>query len=332
MTRTRLLTLAALGGAAVAARRRTDPSRPWPDLSGSAMPVTADDGVVLHAEVHGPEDAPGTVVLAHGYVLSNRLWDLQVAALREARPDLRVVTYDQRGHGRSERTHPDRATIAQLGHDLRAVLDATSAGPAVVAGHSMGGMTVMAFAEHYPELIGSRVVGAGLVATSSGGLDESTWGLPEPVARVVREALPALNERARRREDAGRRPLPPHLLRPVLFGKDAPRPHVRRTFEVMAGCSAHTVADFHLTFTDHDRSEALAALHEVPVTVLCGTRDRLCPLPHSEAMAAALPHARFVVYPDAGHMLQLERAEEVSRHLVELAEVLPQDVPARTFA
>src|SRR5690349_7740340 len=114
MRRTPLLLTAVAGGAALA-RRRPRTAAPWPAVAAREVTVTADDGTALHVEVSGPEQPSGTVVLAHGYVLSNRLWDLQVAALTAARPDLRVVTYDQRGHGRSPRAPRDSATIEQLG-------------------------------------------------------------------------------------------------------------------------------------------------------------------------------------------------------------------------
>jgi len=322
MRRTPLLLAAGAAGVAVTRRRAGREHDAWPVLDARVAPVTADDGTVLHAEVSGPDSPSGTVVLAHGYVLSNRLWDQQVAALTAARPDLRVVTYDQRGHGRSARAPERSATIAQLGHDLRAVLDTHAAGPAVLVGHSMGGMTIMSFVEHSPERVGEQVVGAALVATSSGGLADSTWGLPEPVAARVRSALPLGMEQARRWEDAGRAPLPRPFLRPVLFGADARAADVRRTFAVLGTCSAHTVADFFETFTTHDRLQALAALRDVPVSILVGTHDRLCPLPMSRAMAEALPHARLRVYPGAGHMLQLERADQVSAELVSLASAI----------
>jgi pimeloyl-ACP methyl ester carboxylesterase len=62
-------------------------------------------------------------------------------------------------------------SIDQLGRDLKAVIDAAvPQGPIVLVGHSMGGMTIMALAAHYPELIRERVVGVGLVGTSSGRL------------------------------------------------------------------------------------------------------------------------------------------------------------------
>jgi pimeloyl-ACP methyl ester carboxylesterase len=324
--------LAGVGGTAVAFRRRRAalaswvqlPDAPPPALSGRVRQVVTPDGVSLHVEEHGPRDAGATLVLAHGYVQSNRVWDRQVAAVCSARPDLRVVTYDQRGHGASGRTPADRATLQQLGQDLLSVLDTVApSGPVVVGGHSMGGMTVMSLVEQHPGLVGPRIVGAALVGTSPGRLAEVTYGLPALVARLVQRQLPRANERARSREEAGKPPLANGAMRWVIFGKGARPGDVARTLEVMARCSAHTVADFHVTFTDHDRLAALSALATVPVLIVVGTHDRLCPVEHSREMARALPHAQLVLHPGAGHMVQLERDPEVSQRLVELCAVLP---------
>jgi pimeloyl-ACP methyl ester carboxylesterase len=335
MRRTPLVLTAATAGGVALARRRAghDPGghEPrWPVLAPRETTVTADDGTRLHAEVFGPDDPSGTVVLAHGYVLSNRLWDLQVAALTEARPDLRVVSYDQRGHGRSARAPKHSATLEQLGRDLRAAIAQLAAGPVVLVGHSMGGMTIMSYVEQHPEQIGTRVVAAALVGTSGGGLAEVAWGLPARVADRIRAALPAALERNRRGEDAGRRPLPQPFLRALLFGRGADPTAVRKALDVYSSCSAHTVADFFETFALHDRIAALAALSEVPVTILVGTEDRICPLAHSRALAAALPNARLRVYPGAGHMVQLERPADVSSELVALTAAVPAATEPRT--
>ncbi|MFN2536877.1 MAG: alpha/beta fold hydrolase [Mycobacteriales bacterium] len=319
MRRTPLVLAAAAAAGATVSRRRRRLPEDWPVLHAREVTAVADDGTSLHVEVFGSDEPSGTVVLAHGYVLSNRLWDRQVAALLAARPDLRVVSYDHRGHGRSGRAPRGSATLEQLGRDLRTVLDEVAVGPVVLVGHSMGGMTVMSYVEQHPSDVGTRVVAVGLVATSGGGLADSTWGLPPRAAARVRAVLPAAMEQARRWEDAGRRPLPRPFLRPLLFGRHVRPADVRRTFEVLSACSAHTVADFFETLTLHDRLAALTALRDVPVTILVGTEDRLCPLPMSRALADALPHARLRVYPDAGHMLQLERSADVSAELVGLA-------------
>ena len=109
-------------------------------------------------------------------------------------------------------------------------------------------------------------------------------------------------------------------------GKGADPEHVREVLEVQAACSAETMAAFLPTFSTTTASQALAALAEVPPSCSSATSDLLCPLPHSRAIAAALPRAELVVYPGVGHMVQLERRPEVSRRLVAL---LDRVVPAR---
>ena len=323
------VTVASVLIGAGARRRATRPPAVYagalPTLFGTVRPVATADGVKLHVEVHGPADASATVVLAHGYVQSSRLWARQVEALCQARPDLRVVTYDHRGHGDSGLTPATGATMAQLGRDLLVVLDEVApTGPVVLVGHSMGGMTLMALAEQHPELFGDRVTGVGFVSTSAGQLDGLTYGLPPLVARVVSRQLPRANELTRRREAAGKKALPQPFLPALLFGPGAAADDIAATLADMTRCPAATVADFHLTFADHDRVAALAALTGVRTVVMVGTRDKLCPEGHGRAIAAALPGAELFVYPGSGHMLQLERAPEVNRRLLELCEVLPR--------
>jgi pimeloyl-ACP methyl ester carboxylesterase len=317
--------IALTAGAALARRRATrpapPPAAPEPPPEGRVRTVTTDDGVALHVEEFGAEEPVATVVLAHGWVQSSRLWGGQVRDLLAARPDLRVVTYDHRGHGRSGPTTRDRATIEQLGRDMARVIEEVApSGPVVVGGHSMGGMTLMALAEQRPELFGDRVVGAAFVGTSSGGLDAVTYGLPAPVGRLVRRLLPVLGERAVRAEQAGK----PRVVGPLdmwlIFGRGADPSDVRAAMEVHRACSAETVAAFMPTFSDHDRATALEALAEVPALVVVGDADRLCPVEHSRAIADALPTAELAVYPGVGHMVQMERRAEVSRRLLALVE------------
>jgi len=328
--------LGAAGAAAAlhrrrAARRAGGPARvPAPAAAGRLRTVHTQDGVALHVEEHGPEDAAATVVLAHGYVQSSRLWNGQVRDLVAARPELKVVTYDHRGHGRSGPTSREAASLEQLSRDLLTVLDAVApTGPVLLGGHSMGGMTVMALAEQRPDLFGARVVGVALVGTSSGGLAQVGWGLPAPVAAAVRRAVPRLNELAVRLEARGwPRRVTPFEVR-LIFGRGADPALVAEAVEVQRSCSAETMAAFFATFEGHDRREALAALADVPSVVVVGDRDLLCPIDHSRTIAAELPRGELVVFPGVGHMVHLERREEVSRHLVELVDrALRPRVPA----
>ncbi|RFU23070.1 alpha/beta hydrolase [Geodermatophilus marinus] len=290
-------------------------------MDGRSRTVLTEDGVPLHVEVFGAEQPSVIVVLAHGYVQSSRLWAGQVRDLTAARPDLRVVTYDHRGHGSSGPTPRDRATIEQLGRDLaRVVEEVAPAGPVVLGGHSMGGMTLMALAEQRPELFGDRVVATAFVATSSGDLAAATWGMPAPVARVVQRLLPLLNERAVRAEQAGRPRRVGGFDMRLIFSPDAHPGDVAAALEVHRACSAETVAAFLPTFTDHDRARALKTLAGLPVLVVGGERDLLCPPDHSRVIADALPGAELVVHPGVGHMVQMERRAEVSERLVALVD------------
>jgi pimeloyl-ACP methyl ester carboxylesterase len=320
----------ALAAAAALARRRAtraarsaDEPRPRPPhLQGRERTVDTEDGVELHVEEHGPVDARAVLVLAHGYTQASRLWSGTVRDLLQAHDDLRVVVYDHRGHGRSGRTTQEAANLEQLGRDLHRVVRETAGDlPVVLAGHSMGGMTLMALAEQHPELFEHQVVGAAFVGTSSGGLDAVGWGLPRPVVPVFKRLLPIANEQAYKAELKGRaRRQIAWFESFVNFAAGADPSDVQDVLEVQKACSAETMHFFLATFSEHDRAEALAAIAHVPALVVVGEEDRLCPVSHSRAIADALPQAELVLFPGAGHMVHLERRAEVSRHLSRLVD------------
>lgn len=331
-----LVLAGAVGVGVVAARRRAAargvdnpvpeplPATPPPPV-GRNRTVLTEDGVELSVVEHGAQDAPtATVVLAHGYVQSSKLWNGQVRDLVDTRPDLKVVTYDHRGHGRSGRTPREKASIAQLGRDMARVIDAVApAGPVVVAGHSMGGMTIMALADAHPELFGTRVVAVGLISTSTGRLAELTFGLPKAVLPVSRRVLPFLTRGMRSRPqhfERGRRVVGTDLAFLVTrfggFGDREVSPALVHFVEQMAAQTpVDVIAEFYDTFTTHDKLAALGVLRDVETLVLVGSKDLVTPVDHSSAMADALADAHLVVVEGAGHMVLLERPALVTLQL-----------------
>jgi pimeloyl-ACP methyl ester carboxylesterase len=182
----------------------------------------------------------------------------------------------------------------------------------------MGGMTLMALAEERPELVSERVAGVALVGTSAADLQIGTYDLPAPVAALARRLLPAVGELGVRAE---RRGLPRYvgpLDRWLLFPRGAEPELVRQALDVHRESSAEVVAAFLPTLSEHDRRAALRALADVPAVVVVGDQDRLCPLAHSQALAAALPSSELTVFPGVGHMVHLERRPEVSAILLGL--------------
>jgi pimeloyl-ACP methyl ester carboxylesterase len=329
-----LIGVAAVGaGIGLAAERRVvgrERLRPDPDSAEPFFALPADrmrevrteDGVALHVEEVGPEQAPITVVFVHGYTQEMAVWHYQRKDLAADNPG-RLVFYDQRAHGRSGRGAPERSTVDQLGRDLHAVLEAVvPTGPVVLVGHSMGGMTVMALADDHPALFGPRIVGVGLLSTSTGRLAEVSFGLPSAVTPLTRRVMPFLTRGMRARPsvfERGRRlgtDLAFVLTKHGAFGSSDVSPSLVQFVERMtASTPVDVIAEFYETFTTHDKLAALGVLRDLETLVLVGREDLLTPLAHSEAMARAVPNASFVVVEGAGHMVQLERAELVTLHL-----------------
>lgn len=287
--------------------------------------VQADDGVALYVEEDGPEAAPLTVVLVHGYTLSMGAFHFQRVALRsEFGGRLRLVLFDHRSHGRSGRSDRAHATLDQMARDLGAVL-AGIEGPIVLVGHSMGGMSVIELAADHPELFGDRIVAAALVSTSSGSLSGATLGLPGRLGRAAGALAPVVLDvagHAPRIVESGRRlgaDVAWVITHRMSFGSGQVSPAVESYLNRMiAATPVDVVADFYPTIMAHDRRAALAALGQCPVAVVCGTADRLTPLAHSQLIAAEVPGAVLHVIEDSGHAVMLERPAEVDAILVEL--------------
>ncbi|MFL6239919.1 MAG: alpha/beta fold hydrolase [Actinomycetes bacterium] len=295
---------------------------PFGTLRGHPRSVVADDGVTLHVEEVGAPDAPLTLIFCHGFGLELASWHYQWRDLSGRDSPGRLVFWDHRGHGRSGPSTPDHSTIEWLGKDLRRVIEVTAPdGPVVVIGHSMGGMTVMALADQHPELFGTKILGAALLATSSGKVAESFLQIPAalsgPFRRIAPHAASTLSRRATLLEHGRRAGSDMSFLftRRVAFGSDVGPALVEFVDRMLAATPIEVMADFLPTFVDHDKLEALRALTGVDTLVAVGDRDRLTPPDHSRAIMEQLPDAEFVVVPATGHMVMLERPSLINLHL-----------------
>ncbi|MGK5551670.1 alpha/beta fold hydrolase [Actinomadura kijaniata] len=301
----------------IALRPDPDADEPFGELRGEPATVRADDGLPLHVEVDGPDDAPLTVVFCHGYCLTQDAWHYQRRDLPGRGPDgrrLRMVFWDQRSHGRSGRSAPTHATIDQTGSDLYAVLRATTrpGQPVVLVGHSMGGMSIMALAEAHPELFGDPVVGVALVNTSGGDLREMTLGLPMALARLVQPLTPGALRGLGRRADLVDRvrglgaDVAFMVTKRMAFADRQVSPTVVDFLEQMIRATPiDVIAEFYPTLIAHDKTAALATVARVPAVVMVGGADRLTPVEHGRRLAEALD-AELVEIAEAGHVLPLE--------------------------
>lgn len=300
----------------------------------SELTVTAADGTELHVEIVEPREPSGrpTVVFVHGFALDMGTFYFQRQAMTEQGGN-RLVFYDQPGHGRSSRLRSGNYDIAALGKSLAAILDAVVPdGPIVLVGHSMGGMTIMAFAEQYPEWFGSRVTGVVLMSTSAGLIDKSKIGIPTLVARASAPFFPVWSGAARYggqaidRARVASSDLAWLLTRRYGFGDSRPSPSLVTFVEQMnSKTSVETLTKYLHTLYTHNRFPALSALRGVPVLVIVGDKDYLTPVTHSEEILRHLPEAELVKVDNSGHVVMLEKADEVNEALLSFVDKLSME-------
>jgi pimeloyl-ACP methyl ester carboxylesterase len=284
--------------------------------------VTTPDGVPLAVREVGPVDAPVTLVFAHGFCLRMGAFHFQRTRLAEKwGPRVRMVFYDQRGHGLSGEADPQTYTLTQLGQDLESVLKKVAPhGVIVLVGHSMGGMTVLSHARQYPEQYGRMIVGAALISTAAEGVTRSPLGeiLKNPAVEALRftaRSAPKLMHRGRNVSRS--------LIGPILRAASFSDLQVSRSLDafsrrMMNGTPIATLVGFLYALEVHDETAGLWTLLRIPTLIACGDHDLITPDEYSRKMAASLPHSELVIVTGASHLALLDKPEAINDGLVRL--------------
>lgn len=271
--------------------------------------IRSADGHWIHAEAYGPEDAP-LVVLAHGWTCSTRFW---APVIHQLAADHQVVAYDQRGHGRSDipATRAGYSTV-KLADDLEAVLaHVVPAGArAVLAGHSMGGMTIVAAADR--GAVADRTAAVALVSTGSGDLLAELAVVPAAVR------IPGLRRFLGRQLLQSRMPLgrvnavSRAALKYATMGPATPADRVEASVRIVHACPTRVRYEWSRVLGTLDLYAQLAKL-AAPTAVLVGSHDRLTPPVHARRMLSAVPTPDGLLeLAGVGHMSPIERPAEVA--------------------
>ena len=244
----------------------------------------------MHYEVHAEAlSGNGTVLLSSGLGGTGAFWAPQLEALCR---QYCVVTYDQRGTGRSVEALPDPYSIAAMADDVTAILDELGIGRCHFVGHALGGLVGLDLALRRPDRIGSLVL-------------VNAWARSDAhTARCfdVRRDLLRIGPEA-------------YLRAQPLFLY--PAPWMARNAERLAREHEHAVAHFQGTDTLLKRIAALLAFDAVdrlgevacPTLVAAARDDLLVPWTASEALAAGIPGARLWVAAEGGHGFSVTEPE-----------------------
>jgi non-heme chloroperoxidase len=261
--------------------------------SAEVFKVERPDGAVLEGVVTG---SGPTVVLSHCWTGSRATWEPVAARLVAA--GRQVVLYDHRGHGASTMGAND-PTVEQLGEDLAAVLEAVDAREAVVAGHSMGGMAIQALAITRPDVVAERVTAVVLAGTAGFGVAGGPLAAPSHLFFADRRVEWLMASR-----------FGPALCRGAV-GRHPRQAHLLATRDAYLSLPTDVRRSFLIALQDMDFRAGLASV-AVPTTVVIGSRDLLTPPRLGRALAAAIPGARLVELPGAGHMLPYEEPDRLA--------------------
>ncbi len=270
----------------------------------SRSPVTSEVTVGGRQVRYRVDGAGSPVVLLHGIGRSLEDWSEQHELLRDR---YRVYSVDLPGYGRSEPL-AELYTLPALASSVADFLDAVGiTEPAHLVGNSLGGAVAMQLAVHGPERVASLVL-----VNSAGFGREVTIALRLLAIRPVgRFLLRPSRESAHRVEHS--------LFHDPAFATEArvahtfalaQRPHAARVLLE----TVRSLGTFRGVRPQWRQTllRAVASL-DIPTLVVWGDRDLILPAAHLDAARTGLPHARTYLFPDTGHMPQIERAEAFSQ-------------------
>ncbi len=287
--------------------RRAGTDDPRHLRTGEVVRLPRPDGSELRVEVYGPADGP-PVVLTHGWGLDCCEWHYAKKGLAGCR----LIVWDLPGLGLSTQPTNHDYTLDNLAHDLDAVLGVAGGRPAVLVGHSIGGMITLTWAKLFPEGLGTRVCGLVLVnttytnpmrTTSMSGLKTAVQkSLIEPLLHLtvwlsplvrVMNWLSYLNGSAHRsNEKSG-------------FSGRETRGQLDFLTSYTPRASPAVLARGLLGMLRYDATDVLRSIR-VPVLVVTGDKDPVLKPDASERMRADIPSAQLLTLSPAKHEGLLE--------------------------
>jgi len=278
--------------------------------------IRSRDGTAIHVEYCG--DAGPTVFFAHGWTCNHTIFRHQMSHLCDR---YRVVSMDQRGHGKSAMPASRDFGTDRLAEDLKAVIDAFAPEEFVIVGHSMGGFTAFKFHQHFGEEYRGRLKGMMIIDSTGTDVLESIYmsGVASRFYPFPLSAFLVLGGRENRLVESGREMLRNTSLaylicRWAAFGKKPPALEVELQREMSFSTRVPVTSLAAKACFDYHVEEHLPEV-DVPVLMFVGTKDKLTSDKANRRTCELLPDARLVVYQDAGHSTHLERTAELNAEM-----------------
>lgn len=264
------------------------------------------DGTRLaYVDTGSPQVGAPTLLLVHGFPLTNIMWKAQIDGLKET---CRVVAPDLRGYGGSSLggwPEPEgEPSLVRYADDLAALIDHLNAdGPVVFAGFSMGGYIAFSMLERHAD----RLDGLALLDTRAAADNDTARATRLKVAEHVSEWGAARVA---------------ELMRPNLFAPGTTASIVQQTVELIASTDPAAIAASQRAMAARPDSTSRLPEIDKPTLVVVGDQDAISPPAEMRSLAEAIPNAQFVEIEGAGHMAPVEQPDAVNTALHEFAATL----------
>jgi len=293
--------------------------RPTSPERGRGQIIPSPTGSSLYVETHGPIGAP-LVILTHGWGMDSTFW-------RYARQDLadrfRVILWDLPGLGASKAGSRDAISLEAFAIDLATVLEAAGRQPAVLVGHSIGGMTIQTLIRDNPQ-IQSRLAGLVLLNTTYTNplktmiFHSLLHALQRPVLEPTMKLTILLHPLAWLLKWQSYLSGSAHLAQRIGYGKFVTRSQLEHTTLLTTRNSPAVLARGDLAMFGWDATGALAKLR-TPALVVGGDRDIVTKLEANRAIANESDMAELRVVEGVNHMGPMERADVYNQLIAEFA-------------
>ncbi len=263
-------------------------------MSDSQPPARLIDGLAVTE--YGPEDGP-PIILSPGLGGHGSYWLPQVETFSQR---YRVILYDHRGTGQSDRDIPSDYTVSHMADDIRLILDGLGYDAAHVVGHAAGALAGLELARTAPKRL--------LTLTSVNG-----WAIADP---YFKRCFEIRSEIFRTQGVEGYLKAQPIFLYPAEY--------VASHMDDIDAHNALRVKDFQEAPTLMARIEALAGFDivsalkdiHVPILVLSATDDMLVPHRSSRLLSDGLPNVMPVEMPWGGHAVNVTATHAFNDHLL----------------
>ncbi|MHA1269555.1 MAG: alpha/beta fold hydrolase [Candidatus Helarchaeota archaeon] len=255
------------------------------------MAFTEVNGVKLYYEEYGSSDKPA-IILIHGWTADHNRWKDQVEVLKD---NYRVITPDLRGHGKSDKDESiDYSSINILSDDLKGLMDNLNIQKAIIAGHSMGGMTVMQFTLDYPEKVEKLI----LVDT----IAKFSYSFGRKLLTGISNILP-YNSFIK-------------LQISRAFRKGWDKEQINKLTELALQNPKYVVYRFYKAMKKFNVLEKLSNI-KVPTLIIHGEKDIQLPLDQAKKIHEQISGSKLVVIEEAGHEVIVEEPEKVVNAILE---------------